>query len=210
MYADVFWDLKIYIFLRRSLAHISYIIIHDLFFCRYIWGSCPPIAKCWLYAILAVVFIVKWFVGVRIVCFKFPAWSGDHNFVSWLANVHTCTRKSGEVSGIFPSRIFLQVLCPCESRGRLGSASYVLGLVWQESSICKHNLLSTASKLRWRDGIYCCSCSLQSSLLDAWNLQWYDHLGREHIIHTAAVCDINLTCGFDSEITVWVRCWENE
>ena len=33
-------------FLRRSLAHMSYI-----FFCRYIWGACPPpppIPKSWL------------------------------------------------------------------------------------------------------------------------------------------------------------------
>ena len=48
MHADVFWDLKIYIFLRRSLAHISYMYI--FFFCRYIWGSCPPPpnTKSWL------------------------------------------------------------------------------------------------------------------------------------------------------------------
>ena len=36
----LFWDLKIYMFLRRSLAHVS--CIHDFFFGRYNWGSCPP------------------------------------------------------------------------------------------------------------------------------------------------------------------------
>ena len=55
VHADVFWDLKMYIFLRRSLASLARaykLHIHDFFFfCRYIWGSCPPpppIVKSWL------------------------------------------------------------------------------------------------------------------------------------------------------------------
>ena len=44
MYADVFGDLKIYMFLRRSpasLARAYKLHVHNFFFCRYIWGSCP-------------------------------------------------------------------------------------------------------------------------------------------------------------------------
>ena len=40
--ANVFGDLKK--FLRRSLASLAraYKLLFFLFFCRYIWGSCPP------------------------------------------------------------------------------------------------------------------------------------------------------------------------
>ena len=46
MHADVFGDLKIYMLLRRSLAHISYMY---MFFSRYILGSCPPPPHATLY-----------------------------------------------------------------------------------------------------------------------------------------------------------------
>ena len=42
MYSDVFWDLKIYMFLRRSLARAYKLHVHDFFSCRYIWGLTPP------------------------------------------------------------------------------------------------------------------------------------------------------------------------
>ena len=38
----VVWDLKIYMFLRRSLAHVSYMYI---ICCRYIWGLAPQYQK---------------------------------------------------------------------------------------------------------------------------------------------------------------------
>ena len=38
LYVQVYLETWKYMFLRRSLAHTSYLF----FFCRYIWGSCPP------------------------------------------------------------------------------------------------------------------------------------------------------------------------
>ena len=50
MYTDVFWDLKVYVFLRSSLAHTSYMYMIPP--PRYIWGlhppPPPPIPKSWL------------------------------------------------------------------------------------------------------------------------------------------------------------------
>ena len=46
---QMYFETSEYMFLRRSLAHISYNL-----FCRYIWGACPPIPKSWLRYILPI------------------------------------------------------------------------------------------------------------------------------------------------------------
>ena len=52
MYTDVLWDLKMYMFLRRSLTSLarSRIFMYTIFFLLSVWGFCPPppIPKSWL------------------------------------------------------------------------------------------------------------------------------------------------------------------